>query len=282
MLVKKDVDHHKISRILSIRRCSLLKKQSKKTRRQAEILDALKLDPTKRVHELARDLDVSPETIRRDLAELDAEGSIRRTYGGAVRAGTFEPALAERLKLYIRERERIAKRIVDLLDGVENLYIGGGATTLHFARALKSAERHMTILTASFEIALELATNPLFDVISLPGTVELQEGLVHGPETLRFIEQYNVQATVMGASAADEIGISEALPSAADVYSAMIRQAERTFVAADSSKVGKTSLKRVLKWNAQTTLVTDAAPPPAFSRVLGGLGADIIVAAASD
>jgi len=256
----------------------LLKKQSKKSRRHAEILDALKLDPSKRVHELARDLDVSSETIRRDLAELDAEGSIRRTYGGAVRAATYEPALAERLKLHIRERERIAKRTVEFLDDVENLYIGGGATTLHFARALRPIERHMTILTASFEIALELASNPLLDVISLPGTVELQEGLVHGPETLRFIEQYYAQATVMGVSAADEIGVSEALPSAADVYSAMIRQAERTFIVADNSKVGKTSLKRVLKWNADTTLVTDTAPPETFAQTLIGLGARIIVA----
>ena len=260
----------------------MLKNQSKKTRRQTKILDTLKLDPTKRVHELARDLEVSSETIRRDLAELDAEGSIRRTYGGAVRAGTYEPALAERLKLFIRERERIAKRTVELLEGVENLYIGGGATTLHFARTLRSVERHMTILTASFEIALELAGNPLLDVISLPGNVELQEGLVHGPETLRFIEQYNVEATVIGASAADEIGVSEALPSAADVYSAMIRQAERTFVVADSSKIGKTSLKRVLKWDGDTVLVTDTAPPEDFTKAVSSLDVTIIVAASAN
>lgn len=255
-----------------------MKKQSKKARRQTEILNALKLDPTKRVHELASDLAVSSETIRRDLAELDAEGSIRRTYGGAVRAGTYEPALAERLKLFIRERQSIARRTVELLQGVENIYIGGGATTLHFARALRSAERHMTILTASFEIALELANNPLLNVISLPGFVELQEGLVHGPDTLRFIEQYNVQATVIGASAIDTIGVSEALPSAADVYSAMIRQAEKTFVVADSSKIGKKSLKRVLSWNYNSVLVTNSAPPEDFIKGISVLGARIVEA----
>lgn len=259
-----------------------MKKQSKKVRRQAEILNALKLDPTKRVHELARDLAVSSETIRRDLAELETEGSIRRTYGGAVRTGMYEPALAERLKLFIHERQSIARSTVELLEGVENIYIGGGATTLHFARALRSVERHMTILTASFEIALELANNPLLNVILLPGFVELQEGLVHGPDTLRFIEQYSVQATVMGASAVDDIGVSEALPSAADVYSAMIRQAEKTFVVADSSKIGKKSLKRVLKWNYNSVLVTNSAPPEDFIKGISALGARIVEACSTN
>ena len=255
------------------------RRQSKKERRQTRILDALKHNPAMRVNELAEELDVSSETIRRDLAELDAEGSIRRTYGGAVRASQLEPALAERMKLHVEAREQIAARAVDALREVESLYIGGGATTLHFARALRHVERALTILTASFEIAIELSANPLFTVISVPGRVELQEGLVHGPETLRFITDYHVQATVIGASAIDEIGVSEALPSAADVYSAMIAQAEQTIVVADHSKFGKTSLKRILRWSPETKLVTDHAPPETIDLSLSAQGTTVVVAA---
>lgn len=254
------------------------RRQSKKERRQTRILDALKDNPTKRVNELAEELDVSPETIRRDLAELDSEGSIRRTYGGAVRTSSLEPALSERMKLHVKAREQIAARAVEELEGVESFYIGGGATTLHFARALRHVERSLTILTASFEIAIELSANPLFTVISVPGRVELQEGLMHGPETLRFIADYNVQATVIGASAIDEIGISEALPSAADVYSAMISQAEQTIVVADQSKFGGTSLKRILRWNSKTKLVTDHAPPKSIHQSLNAQGACVEIA----
>lgn len=256
----------------------MLRKPSKKEKRHAHILHALKLNPAKRVNELAEELAVSSETIRRDLAELDAEGSIRRTYGGAVRTSSLEPALAERMKLHVNARERIAACAVNVLDGVDSLYIGGGATTLHFARALRQVERPLTVLTASFEIAVELAANPLFMVISLPGRVELQEGLVHGPETLRFIADYHVQATVIGASAIDEIGVSEALPSAADVYGAMIDQAEQTVVVADQSKFGKTSLKRILRWNSKTMLVTDVSTPQAIYKSLAGHGASVVVA----
>lgn len=254
------------------------KNQSKKSRRHDRILDVLRVDPAKRVNELAHDLGVSAETIRRDLAELDALGSIRRTYGGAVRTSNLEPALSERLKLHVEERERIARTAVSLLDGVESLYIGGGATTLMFARALKSVERHLTILTASFQVALELAANPQFDVISLPGNVELQEGLVHGPETLRFIGEYNVHCTIMGASAVDEIGVSEALPSAAGVYTAMIGQAQQTIIVADHSKLGKQSLKRILRWNEDTVLVTDKAPAGTISQSLSEKGVQVLIA----
>lgn len=251
------------------------KKQSKKSNRHERILDVLGLDPAKRVNELAYELGVSAETIRRDLAELDADGRIRRTYGGAVRKSSLEPALSERLKLFVAERERIAKSAVGLLEDVESLYIGGGATTLLFARALKTIDRHMTILTASFQVAIELASNPQFDVISLPGNVEIQEGLVHGPETLRFIGEYNVHCAIMGASAVDEIGVSEALPSAAGVYTAMIGQAQQTIVVADHSKLGTQSLKRILRWNENTTLVTDVSPASSILQSLTTKGARV-------
>ena len=249
------------------------KKKSKKSQRHEQILDALRLDPAKRVNELALALNVSSETIRRDLAELDAKGSIRRTYGGAVRTSAREPALDERLKLYVPERERIARKTIELIADVDSLFVGGGATTLHFSQALKAQDRHLTVLTASLEVAMELATNPRFAVISLPGAVESKEGMVHGPETLRFISEYNVQAAIIGASAVDARGVTEALPAAADVFSAMIRQAEHTYIVADQSKLGKTSLKRILRWNANATLVTDvegseAVPTAAFQRVI--------------
>lgn len=117
---------------------------------------------------------------------------IRRTYGGAVRTNEFEPALAERLKLHNEERERIARYAVSKIEGEATLIIGGGATTLHFARALRNIERKITVLTVTFDIAIELAKNPLIEVMSLPGLVEPKEGLVCGPETVNAIAQYKV------------------------------------------------------------------------------------------
>ncbi|MFV0472942.1 MAG: DeoR/GlpR family DNA-binding transcription regulator [Pikeienuella sp.] len=256
----------------------MLRKPSKKLRRHNGILDALALNPTMRVNALARELDVSAETVRRDLVELEQAGRIRRTYGGAVRVREFEPALTERLKLHIEERDRIARHAVDLVGDAASIFIGGGATTLHFARALRSTGRKITVLTPTFSIATELALNPLIEVMVLPGVVEPKEGLACGPETLRYIAQYKTALAVMGASAVNEEGVSEALLVAAQIYSAMLDNADRNMILADSSKFGKRSLQMILRWNSRVTLITEAEPPSVFRHRIEQLGAILAVA----
>jgi DeoR/GlpR family transcriptional regulator of sugar metabolism len=228
--------------------------------RHDRIIGILETNPTIRVNSLADKLEVSTETVRRDLAELDESGRLKRTYGGAVRTTTFEPALAERLKLFIEERDRMARHAVALLAGADSLFIGGGATSLHFARVLKSTARALTVLTPSIGVAMELAANPLIRVMSLPGIVEPNEGLMHGAETVKFIAQYRAPYAVVGASAIDEAGVSEALLGSAQVYSAIIAHADETFVLADHSKFGNRSLQLITTWRSGLTLVTDAYP----------------------
>jgi DNA-binding transcriptional regulator YhcF (GntR family) len=105
-----------------------------KSERQARIVSELRAAPALRVNDLADRLDVSTETVRRDFTELEERGLINRTYGGAMRPMSLEPALAEREQLMVAERERIASCAVQLVEDNDILMIGGGATTLHFAR----------------------------------------------------------------------------------------------------------------------------------------------------
>lgn len=250
---------------------------SKKVRRQELILSALDANPSLRVSTLAEELGVSSETVRRDLAELDDTGRLRRTYGGAVRTSTLEPALAERAQLHVREREQIARVAMERMGDVGTLFIGGGATTLHFARALRASERTLTVLTPAISIASELAANPSIQVMMLPGIVEPTEGLVCGAETIRSIGQFRTPLAVMGASALDGEGVSEALLQAAQVYSAIIEAADETLVLADSSKFGNRSLQQILHWRPNVCLVTEQAPAPDLAEKLRGAGTEILV-----
>ena len=233
---------------------------SKKTDRQNRILNQLEVNPRIRVNEMAEDLGVSTETVRRDLAELDGAGRIQRTYGGAVSIKTFEPALAERSTLHVGPRERIAKMAVEYTRSANSLFIGGGATTLHFARALRQINRPLTVLTPSFSIATELSLNPKIMVMALPGVVEANEGLVVGGETLKCIAQYHTSMAVMGASGLDSQGVSEALINVAHVYSAMIGNARETLILADSSKFGTRSLQQITDLNSNLSIFTDSKP----------------------
>lgn len=249
---------------------------SKKTLRQDEILGVLEANPSLRVTELAERLGVSSETVRRDLTELDETGRIKRTYGGAMRARTFEPALAERSGLHLEARKTLARRAVKQLGEIDSLFVGGGATTLHFARALRQTERRLTVLTPAFSIATELSTNPLIQVMALPGIVEPKEGLVHGAETLKCIAQFRPALAVMGASGVDEDGVSEALLHAAQIYSAMITAADEALILADASKFGNRSLQQVIEWNPRVTLVSETAPPAPIREAMAARGARAI------
>lgn len=253
-------------------------KKTKKTVRQDRILAELDSNPAIRVNELADNLEVSPETIRRDLSELDEAGRINRTYGGAVRSQVFEPALTERLKLHIEERQRIAAAAVAATGDAESLFIGGGATTLQFARALRSAARPMTVITPAFSIATELSSNPLIQVMSLPGIVEAKEGLVQGPETLAAIQKYRTPIAVVGASGIDAGGVSEALLPAAQVYSEMIASAEKTLILADSSKYNRRALQRITQWSPRIHLICDTEPTGELAAALDAAGAIVLVA----
>lgn len=251
---------------------------SNRVRRQNKILGKLELNSAIRVNELALTLGVSAETVRRDLAELEESGQIRRTYGGAVRTNEFEPALAERLKLYTEERKRIAHHAVSQIASETTMIVGGGATTLHFARCLRNVKRKITVLTVAFDIAIELAKNPLIEVMSLPGIVEPKEGLVCGPETVSCISQYKVPVAIMGASGIDETGVSEALLPAAQVYSAMVEHSDHTIVLADSSKFGTRALRNILCWGPDTSVITETLPPSPLRKSIESKGASILVA----
>ena len=253
-------------------------KPPKKSARHGHILALLDGNPLLRVNELAAELCVSSETIRRDLNELEQTGRLARTYGGAIRSHGFEPALTERLKLYIPQRQRIASKALEFLGETDVLFIGGGATTLHFARALREIKRRINIITPAFAIANELSANPLMQVMALPGLVEPKEGLVHGTETLGAIRKYRPPLAVIGASGISADGVSEALMSAAQVYSTMIENSEETLVLADASKFGHRALQVITSWAPQCTLLCDMPPDAALAEKIRDGGAQWIVA----
>jgi DeoR/GlpR family transcriptional regulator of sugar metabolism len=249
-----------------------------KADRQARILTELRASPAMRVGELAALLGVSAETIRRDLAELDSRGLVNRTYGGALRPIAFEPGLAEREKLMVAERERIAAVAVKLVSPNDILMIGGGATTLHFARRLATEVDHLTVITHAFSIAQAIATNPLHKVLVLPGQFDGREGLIHGADTIDALQRFHASKAFLGASGLTAEGPNDAAVSAGLIYGAMMRRASETYILADHSKFDMPSLTVYGPWTERVTLVTDAEPTGAFAETMREAGAKVRVA----
>jgi DeoR/GlpR family transcriptional regulator of sugar metabolism len=245
--------------------------------RQARIVAQLKATPAMRVHELAALFKVSAETIRRDLTELDTKGLVNRTYGGALRPIAFEPGLAEREKLMVAERERIAAAAAALVAANDILMIGGGATTLHFARRLAAVCDHLTVITHAFSVAQAIASNVTHKVLVLPGQYDGREGLIHGADTIDALQHFHAHKAFLGASGLTTEGPNDAALPAGMIYGAMMRRASEAFILADHAKFDKPSLTVYGPWGPQVTLVTDAEPSGNFAGALRAAGAKTVV-----
>src|SRR5450432_1606169 len=136
-----------------------------KALRHQRILAQLEAAPTLRASDLSAALGVSGETIRRDLMELQKQGRIDRTFGGAARPLTTEPARSDRRQAMIAEREAIANAVSEIIQPGEVLMLGGGVTTLHIARVLAARNRDLTVITHDFAMAAALGANPSFRVL---------------------------------------------------------------------------------------------------------------------
>jgi DeoR/GlpR family transcriptional regulator of sugar metabolism len=249
-----------------------------KAERHERIVRELERSPAMRVNDLAARLEVSTETIRRDLADLDRRGLISRTYGGAVRPIAVEPALAERQAMMVEERERIAGAAVALVERNDILMIGGGATTLHFARRLATVGEPVTVITHAFSIAMALAANPLVRVLMLPGEYDGREGLIHGADTIDALARFHANRAVLGASGLTREGPNDAALGPGLVYGAMMRRASETVVLADHAKFNRPSLTVYGPWSRSTVLVTDKAPDGELARGIRAAGARSVLA----
>src|SRR5690349_17911115 len=140
--------------------------------RQQEILRIAREQGRVEVAGLADELNVTSETIRRDLTMLERAGVLRRVHGGAIpveRIG-FEPALAARDAVLIEEKERIAKVALAEVPEEGAIILDAGTTTARLAQLLP-ADRELTVVVNSPVIATTLGTRANLNVLLLGGRV---------------------------------------------------------------------------------------------------------------
>ena len=255
-------------------------KPSKKTTRHEQILGALAADPAVRIRELALQHDVSPETIRRDLEELDAAGALLRTYGGAVRNLAPEGFFAERMERNVSARKAICAAALEAMGEVGQMFLCGGSTAVWFARALAAAQRSpLVVVTQSFAVARELSSSQMIRVQMLPGTFHADEGILSGPDTVSAVAAFHAPLCIMTASGVTEAGVSEGLEPYAHCHAAMIEASDRVLLLTESEKFGQAAFIRIATWSPKLHVISEAAPAAALAAHLGAHSVPLTIAA---
>ncbi|WP_050527307.1 DeoR/GlpR family DNA-binding transcription regulator [Pseudorhodobacter aquimaris] len=242
----------------------------KKTDRHSQILLELRLAPHVRVVDLAAQFGVTTETVRRDIADLSAQGLLQKSHGGAspCASGTHR-VLDERQRERLEERRRLAHKAAHLVQDGQNLMVDAGSTVMEFARALVVLHRQVTVITNSLQVAMILGSSEKARVIMTPGTYLNDEAALVGAETCEFLRRYYVDACFLGASALSEAGVSESIDSFAAVKCRMMEQSVTRHFLIDGSKFGQRHLVKIADSSEIGCLVTDRRPDGELACALG-------------
>jgi DeoR family fructose operon transcriptional repressor len=246
--------------------------------RQEEILALIRQEGRVSVTSLADRFAVVGETIRRDLADLEQHGLIRRVHGGAipVEKVMFEPPIEARHDLMKPEKERIALAALAELPDEGSIFIEAGSTPRFLAGVLP-ADCSLTMVTNGGYIASMLARYPNLTVLAVGGRVRPRSLACVDDWALDTLSRLRVTVAFLGTNGLSvEHGLTTPDSAEAAVKRATLSIAEHTVLLADHSKIGVASLLRYGDLNQIDTLITDSGLPAEHMRELQDAGLRVV------
>lgn len=231
------------------------------------------------VSELAGRFEVTPETIRRDLTDLERRNLLRRVHGGAIPIERFraEPAIAEKAALMASEKSRIATVALSFVPERGTVLLDAGTTTLALAHVFP--DRDVTVFTNALPVGLELAARRNLQLFVIGGRVRGRT-LAHVDDwALRQLADLRIDVAFVGTNGLTAArGLSTPDPAEAAVKRAMCRTAQQVVVLADHTKVGEEATVRFAAIEEVDALVTDMGLAPADRRELEEVGVEVVMA----
>jgi DeoR family glycerol-3-phosphate regulon repressor len=252
--------------------------QSMLSRRQTEILRILEAEGSVSIAALASRLDVSLETVRRDVKPLSQAGSIVRVHGAVGLAGQIgEAPFEKRMRTNASAKQAIARTVAAMIRDGDSVMLDTGTTTSYVAREL-TRRRRLLVVTNSSDIARTLATVNGNRVYMAGGELRSDSGASFGKSAIDFIGQFSVDHAIISASAVDETGVIDLDLEEAEIGRLMLTRAKKRIVVTDSTKFGRRGLIHVCAFTELDQLVTDAAPPAPIRAALTAAGTAVMLA----
>mgnify|MGYP003466086239 FL=1 len=246
------------------------------------------------VTDLAERFSITTETVRRDLAALEAAGSVRRVHGGAVspdRFSTNEESILVRTDQRQPEKTRIAEAALALIpqDRTGSILIDAGSTTESLAEllaartaataAISGPAAELVVITHSLPIAARLSGEPGIALHLLGGKVRGLTQAAVGQSTVEAARRIRPDIAFIGTNGIHAaFGLSTPDPEEAAVKAAFVQSARRIVVLADASKLDAETLVQFASLKDLDTLITDTKPSQDLADALADAGVEVVVA----
>jgi DeoR family glycerol-3-phosphate regulon repressor len=256
--------------------------------RHSRILDTLAKKGAVSVSDVASELSVSEMTVRRDLIELERDGKLMRTHGGAVRTGKppkgptaenldrEEPAFESRLTRNLAAKRAIAAAAADIAAGARTLALDVGTTT-YLLSGLLLDRPHTKIFTNSVRNAMQLAAGQA-EVYLPGGRMRSDEMSISSQSAVSQFEELWFDIAFVGVSGLTAQGIYDYSFEDTDMKRIYLRCATQKIVLCDAAKFKRMSLVHIAPLQQFDMLITDATPPTDLADALAAAGVEVRVA----
>ena len=238
------------------------------TLRQQTILDIARREGRVLVEPIAEELQVTPQTIRRDLSELCRVRLLQRVHGGAIAYDGVENLGYEaRTKMAAQSKSAIGKATAELIPDDSSLFINIGTTTEQVAMHLMG-HLGLLVVTNNLNVVNILRRNESINVMTAGGTVRSEDGGIVGESATRFIDRFKLDYAIVGVSAIEEDGaILDFDSREVCVTQAIIRNSRSVILVADELKFERKAAVRVCNVAEIDYFITDEKPPEKFIRI---------------
>ena len=210
------------------------------------------------VVELSALFNVTEETIRRDLKNLEEEGALTRTYGGAF----LDQGVQSDIKLAVREsslvdnKKRMCKSCRKLIANGDSIFLDTSTSVLPICDLI--ADMRLTVLTNSLKVATKLAERENIKLILMGGVLSSSSLSLFSPTAIRYMENYYVDKAFMSCRSLHmNFGLSDTSESHAVVRRLVIERSGQVHLLADHTKFNKVSFVKIDGIESINTLITD-------------------------
>lgn len=251
--------------------------------RYKEILHLLDRDGSVKTGTIKKILEVSGETVRRDLENMEAHGMIRRTRGGAMAADSLPGMNKGYVSFERRQRENqdykeeVANLALDYIKEGEVIALDSGSTSLVLARAMKQRFHSLTVVTNSLAVVNELADTGITLIVT-GGVYRPEEAAFASDIATLIFSKINVDTfflTTCGISV--DRGITYQRMDEVIVQNKMMEASRQTIVIADSTKLGCSSLVKMCDIECISMIITDSKVEKEQKEIFENAGIKVII-----
>ena len=253
--------------------------------RQQSLLDEVRARGAVSVERLAQRLDVTMQTVRRDIQRLNEAGLLSRFHGGvslpmAPSGKPASPALAwqERQALRADAKARLARSVAAAIPDGATVFLGIGTTVEAVALAL-SSRKNLTVHTHSLHVAQVLANNPQCQVHMPGGQLRRRDSALEGPETADAMRRVKADIAIVSALGINEQGqLLDRDERELPVLQAVLGHVRQTWLVVDASKFLQAQPTVVSHLSDMHRVFTEALPPAPLPALMHEWGVGLTIA----